>query len=128
MRLSDGKILRKGEHIAVASADILMDPSNVNDPEKFDPLRSYHKRQEEGESNKHLWAMTDSQNLHFGHGKYSCPGRFFASNEIKMLIAYLLTFYDFKYPAGQSRPQNFTADENIYPDPKARLLMRRRVM
>ena len=126
LTLSDGTILPQNTHIAVASAPILIDPAIVSEPSKFDPLRSYRKRQESGEANKHLWAMTDKDNLHFGHGRYSCPGRFFAANEIKIIIARLLTVYDFKYPEGKGRPRNFTADENIYPDPKARLLVRKR--
>ncbi|EXJ92197.1 hypothetical protein A1O3_00747 [Capronia epimyces CBS 606.96] len=32
--------------------------------------------------------------LGFGHGRHSCPGRFFAANELKLLVAYLLTRYD----------------------------------
>ena len=70
--------------------------------------------------------MTDATSLHFGHGKYSCPGRFFAANEIKMILAHLLLNFDFAYPEGVGRPRNLSADENVYPDPEARLLMRRR--
>ncbi|KAL2417885.1 Cytochrome P450 monooxygenase [Exophiala dermatitidis] len=32
--------------------------------------------------------------LGFGHGRHACPGRFFAANELKLLMAYLLTRYD----------------------------------
>jgi cytochrome P450 len=124
--LSDGVQLPKGTHVAVASAPILMDPAVVPDPEKFDPFRSYRKRLEPGEGNRHLFAMTDKDHLHFGHGKYSCPGRFFAINEIKMIMCRLLLEYDFAYPENQGRPVNMTADENIYPDPAAKLLIKRR--
>ena len=92
----------------------------------FDGFRYFKKRQAAGEANKHQYAMTDTNNLHFGHGKYSCPGRFFASNEIKIIMAHLLMAYEFKYPPGQSRPKNLTADENLYPDPSARLMIRKR--
>ena len=72
------------------------------------------------------YAMTDKNHLHFGHGRFACPGRFFAANELKMILGELLLNYDFKYPKGQTRPVNINADEFLYPDPHARLLMRRR--
>ena len=108
------------------AAAILQDDDFEKGASSFDGFRYYKKRQDPEEANKHQFAMTDSNNLHFGHGKYSCPGRFFASNEIKLLMAHLLSAYDFMYPPGQSRPRNLTADENLYPDPTARLMMRTR--
>lgn len=70
--------------------------------------------------------MTDKNHLHFGHGKYACPGRFFAVLEMKMILARMLVEYEFKYPEGQGRPRNLTMDENVLPDPAARLLVRKR--
>lgn len=32
-----------------------------------------------------------------GHGKLSCPGRFFAVQEIKLMMAYMLQKYDIEY-------------------------------
>ncbi|KAF6808442.1 p450 monooxygenase [Colletotrichum musicola] len=37
----------------------------------------------------------------FGHGMHSCPGRFFAGNEAKVMIAHLLLKYDLKFAEGQ---------------------------
>lgn len=102
------------------------DADNLDNPAEYDGFRYYKQRLEEGQGTHHQFAMTDKNNLHFGHGKFSCPGRFFASNEIKIILAHLLLNYDFKYPVGQTRPVNLSADENLYPDPSARLLMRRR--
>ncbi|RHZ63614.1 cytochrome P450 [Aspergillus thermomutatus] len=126
LTLSDGTLLPKGTHFSMPSAAILQDPSVEPDANHFDGFRYYKKRLNPEEANKHQFAMTDNNNLHFGHGKFSCPGRFFASNEIKIIMAHLLTDFEFKYPPGASRPRNLTADENLYPDPSARLLMRRR--
>ncbi|KAE8375461.1 cytochrome P450 [Aspergillus bertholletiae] len=126
LTLSDGTILPKGTHFSMPSAAVLQDKSVEPNADQFDGFRYYKKRLQPEEANKHQFAMTDNNNLHFGHGKYSCPGRFFASNEIKIIMAHLLTEFEFKYPPGASRPRNLTADENLYPDPSARLLMRRR--
>ncbi|PLB40143.1 cytochrome P450 [Aspergillus candidus] len=124
--LSDGVQIHKGTHFAVASGPILLDAENNPEPDKFDPLRFYRKRQNPGEANKHLLPMTDKNHLHFGHGKYACPGRFFAVLEMKMILARILLDYEFKYPEGQGRPKNLTMDENVLPDPAARLLVRKR--
>ena len=125
IKLSDGVELPKGTHFAVASGPVLLDADNVPNPDKFDPLRFYRKRQAPGEANKHLLPMTDKDHLHFGHGKYACPGRFFAANEMKMILARFLLEYEFKYPEGHGRPRNLTMDENVLPDPAATLLVRK---
>ncbi|KAI9926545.1 hypothetical protein ASPWEDRAFT_119143 [Aspergillus wentii DTO 134E9] len=127
LTLSDGTVLPKGTHFGMPAAAILQDNENEPNADQFDGFRYYKKRLNPEEANKHQFAMTDNNSLHFGHGKYSCPGRFFASNEIKIIMAHLLMDYEFQYPEGATRPRNLTADENLYPDPSARLLMRRRV-
>lgn len=127
LTLSDGTALPKGTHFGMPAAAILQDTENEPNADQFDGFRYYKKRMNPAEANKHQFAMTDNNSLHFGHGKYSCPGRFFASNEIKIIMAHLLIEYEFQYPEGATRPRNLTADENLYPDPSARLLMRRRV-
>ena len=127
--LSNSKHLPKGSRIAVPSDAIASDPALVpgGNPEVFDPFRYARMREKSPEdARKHLFAMTDSVHMGFGYGKYSCPGRFFAANEIKMLMGHLLLQFEWKYPEGCGRPRNATVDENLYPDPSAKILMRRR--
>ena len=113
----------------MASEAILNDPELLpggSKPENFDPFRWARLRDQPGNLNRFQFAATDSTNLHFGHGKYACPGRFFAGQQIKMILGHLLLNYDFKYPSGQTRPDNRCSDENVYPDPAARVLIRKR--
>ena len=117
LTLSDGLHLPKGTRFSMPCADILHDPAITSDPQVFDGFRYYKQRQLPGESTRHQFAATDANNLHFGHGKYSCPGRFFAANEIKMILANILLKYDIRFPLGQGRPKNLTAHEYIFPDP-----------
>ena len=79
-------------------------------------------------NNKHAMAVPDKERLVFGHGKQACPGRFFAVNEMKMILARFLIGYEFKYPEGKSRPRNFFLEEYIIPDPRAKLMMRNRTL
>ncbi|EEP78020.1 conserved hypothetical protein [Uncinocarpus reesii 1704] len=128
LTLSDGTRLPKGTHFGMASYSILQDPAIIENPHEFDGFRYKRIREDPKEANKHQFASTDSNNIHFGHGKYACPGRFFASQIVKMIIGHLILKFDFKFPEGQGRPRNLSIDENVYPDPSARLMMRRRQM
>ena len=128
--LSDGTHLPKGTHICFAADPIQMDPQNIpGNPQEFDGFRFARKREDTSDpnnANRFQLASVDRTSLHFGAGRYGCPGRFFASAVIKIMFSHILLHYDFKYPEGKSRPKNMYADENIFPDPTATLLMRKR--
>ncbi|KAI1187489.1 P450 monooxygenase [Nemania serpens] len=125
--LKDGKHLPQGTHICVASYATTTDPEYVSNPTEFDPLRFWRMRQRTADdANKHQFATTSNQFLHFGHGKFSCPGRFFASNELKLLFSTLLLRYDFKFKDGQERPKCVNIDEFLFVDPEAEVLIRER--
>lgn len=62
----------------------------------------------------------------FGHGRFACPGRFFASNESKVVLAELLLTYDIKLKEGEERPKNLFFADACFPDPKREVLFRRR--
>ena len=128
LTLSDGTCLPAGIHVCAASYPISKDPANLPNARAFDGFRYYELRKNLAEENKHQFAMTDKNHMHFGRGKHACPGRFFASAELKAVIAQLLLAYDCKYPEGKGRPANSNADEFLYPDPSARLLVKRRAM
>lgn len=44
----------------------------------------------------HQMTHTTATNLTFGNGRHACPGRFFAANEIKAMLAHVLLEYDVK--------------------------------
>ena len=128
--LSNGVHLPARTRIAVPQNAIINDAANVPgaNPNKFDPWRYSRLREDPQNAQKYFFAMTDPMHMAFGYGKYACPGRFFVANEIKMTLAHLLLRYDWKFPEGYGRPQNFTIDGDMYPDPTARVLMRRRTV
>lgn len=126
--LSNGVELPAGTRIAAPQHAILNDPTEVpgENPTTYDPWRYAKLREDPENSQRYQFAMVDSRNMAFGYGKYSCPGRFFVANEIKIILGHLLLNYDWKYPEGRVRPKNFTIDSDMYPDANARVLMRRR--
>jgi cytochrome P450 len=127
LTLSDGIILPQGVHLVFPVAPISLESVSPH-PERFDGFRYYRERQKPGQSNLHQFAMTDKTSMHFGHGRYSCPGRFFATHSIKILIANLLLRYDMKFPEGVNRPANVCAHEYVFPDPKTEILIKKKIV
>lgn len=123
--LSDGVRLAPGTHICTASYEISKDPA-VIPVQHFDGFRYYELRKSPDNDKKLQYAMTDRNHMHFGHGRYACPGRFFAANEIKMILGELLLDYDFRFLQGQRRPVSINADEFLYANPSTHLEMTRR--
>jgi len=121
LELHDGTRIPRGTRIAFPSAAILMDEAVTPDPSVFDGFRSYRKRQLPGEKYHHMWVQTNKENLAFGHGKQACPGRHFAAAEIKVVLSRIVSEYDLRYWRGQVRPKTFYLDENVFPDPTAKL-------
>lgn len=124
--LSDGFVLPRGSHISMPVNAIQNDPMTTPSPEIFDGFRYYKLRQKEGEGHLHQFITTQNNILNFGHGAFACPGRFFASLEIKNILVRLIMDYDWRLPEGQGRPDNLTAHEFIFPNPEGILLMRAR--
>lgn len=55
------------------------------------------------------------------------PGRFFAANELKAMMAYLVTHYDVKLADGETtRPKDVEFAYNVIPNPKAKVMFRKR--
>ena len=103
LQLSDGTILPKGSRIIVASQN--MDPTIYPDPERFDPARFMHMREQPGQENSWQFVTTSAAHMFFGHGMHACPGRFFASNEIKIALCYFLINYDWRLVPGGTGPE-----------------------
>lgn len=124
--LSDQTKLPKGAHVCMATHAIQNDAQVNADPKTFDPMRSYRLRQKQGEAHMDQFATTERNMLNFGYGKLACPGRYFASLAIKVLLTKLIMDYDFKLLPQQTRPANMSAFEFVFPDREAELLVRRR--
>ncbi|PYH37644.1 cytochrome P450 [Aspergillus neoniger CBS 115656] len=123
IELSDGLHLPAGSHVEFPIVPIQHD--SVEDPTRFDGLRYYRLRQNRSETYRHQFATTSPTSLHFGHGQNSCPGRFMASNIIKMVLGTLLTEFEFKLEQ-PGRPKGLHPFEFNFPSHSANLMLRRR--
>lgn len=122
--LSDGTLLPKGAQLAAPSMMFDLDPEFYEDPEVFDGFRSFKRNlasEDAGQFDKAQCVTTSPSYLSFSHGKHACPGRFFATDEIKLLLCHLLLQYDIKYGEGNPLLPHTINGEAINPDPAQKL-------
>ena len=55
------------------------------------------------------------------------PGRFFAANELKSMLAHMVVTYDIKLEDGATHPHSVCYGATIVADPHASVLFRKRV-
>lgn len=83
------------------------------------------QRSDEAANHWQLSSIGDS-NINFGLGKHACPGRFFAGNEIKVVLAHLVLNYDIKLQEGEGRPEPMMFMMSKTANSKAEILFKRR--
>ncbi|KAL1637022.1 hypothetical protein SLS58_009461 [Diplodia intermedia] len=117
LRLSDGTVIPAKSFITMATNSIAHDERYYPNADTFDGFRFFRKRlQSEDEAKRHQFTSTGATSLPFGHGKFACPGRFFAAAQIKAVLANIILKYDVSFPAGQTeRPENVFSGEGIGP-------------
>lgn len=125
LKLSDGTELRAGDRTVVDAWPAMRDPALYENPDKYDPRRFLRWREQPGRESKAYLVSTSPEHLAFGHGEHACPGRFFAANETKILLSYLLLHYDFKRVPGTEK-RICAEGFRLRHDPSVQLLFRRR--
>jgi len=125
VRLSDGTFLPR-DTISIVASTRHWDPKYYSDPEKFDGYRFLKMREEPGKENVAQFVSTSPNHLGFGHGQHACPGRFFASNEIKIILCHILLKYDWRLVKGQPPPKIHVHGWMLVADSTSKLEIRRR--
>lgn len=106
--LSNGQTIPAGVLIELPSSAVNMDnkifpESDSCDPWRFAKLRRSKASAAEGGADiGNQFASVGSTSLNFGFGRHVCPGRFFASVEIKMIVAVMLLNYDIALAEGET--------------------------
>ncbi|KAG6000439.1 hypothetical protein E4U21_005463 [Claviceps maximensis] len=70
--------------IAIVSAHQHWDAALYDQPHQFDGYRFYRMRQIPSKENSAQLVSVSPEHMGFGYGLHACPGRFFASEEIKL--------------------------------------------
>ena len=147
--LSDGTFIPKDTMIEVPYYAITRDPSIFPDPDTFNGFRFADIPDGKAWELNQFVSITPT-NLLFGYGRHACPGRFFAANEIKMIVARILLEFDFRNADGSTeRYRNLEFGTTVsslrssfeivqekadlcllksVPDPKKELMFRRRAV
>ncbi|TBU42680.1 cytochrome P450 [Dichomitus squalens] len=126
--LSDGTRIPKGTLVAAAAITAHSDDTRYPDPAVFDPFRFARMREGGGleEATRHQLVNTSVDFITFGGGKHACPGRFFAANELKTMMAHLVLNYDVKFAEEGKRPTNVRFGPADLPSHNAQVLFRKR--
>ncbi|KAG0639257.1 cytochrome P450, partial [Tuber brumale] len=125
---SDGTYVPKGVWVC-GSPHIVHNLSALYaNPEVFDGFRFYRMRQLEGRAHHYQMSSPALDYLPFGTGKNSCPGRFFASNQLKIAAAYILYNYKLRLNGGASgkKPSNVCMGITCIPNPTAGIELMKR--
>ena len=107
------------------SSHRMWDPAVYKNPESWDGYRFLRLRETPGKDREAAFVSTNERHLGFGHGKHACPGRFFASSELKVALSHILLKYDLQLPKGAVVQHRYSG-ASYYADPAATLLIRRR--
>ncbi|KAK7409073.1 hypothetical protein QQX98_008734 [Neonectria punicea] len=129
--LSNGQVIPAGVSIEVPAVAVNADCDLFPKADQMDPLRFYRLRQDakksgsvEGAALNQFVSVTQSS-LTFGYGRHACPGRFFAANEIKMILVNFLMRYEAKNVKGVTgRYPNIEFAHMSIPDPSKMMMFR----
>ncbi|KAF5382595.1 hypothetical protein D9615_002741 [Tricholomella constricta] len=133
-RFSDGSIIPAGTIVAAAPTATHLDNTLFENAAEFDGFRFYKQRREaearygaaSAEEVKCRLTSPSAGYLAFGGGRHTCPGRFLASLEIKLMLAYLILQYDVRTEEEGVRPPDFWFGPVCTPSQSAAVLFRRR--
>jgi cytochrome P450 len=123
---SNGVTVPTGTLIAAPLIAIHTNGEIYPNPEEFDGFRFAKVREHDGVTvGGQQSTSTSAEYLTFGYGRHACPGRFFAANEVKALLAHILVTYDVKLEEGKRAPRTFIIDLMHVPE-KANVMFRKR--
>ncbi|EHK21999.1 uncharacterized protein TRIVIDRAFT_91346 [Trichoderma virens Gv29-8] len=126
LKLTTGHIIPPGFLVMVRAQPINLSPTLYPEPEKFDAFRFAKMRAQPGNEMKFQHTSTGTDNINFGHGIWACPGRFFASAQVKVVAAHLIRNFDIRLPEGKEKPVPQYGGLAIFPDAVAEIELRSR--
>ncbi|KAN0118523.1 Cytochrome P450 [Russula decolorans] len=104
---SNGVTVPAGTFVTVPGTAVQTDERTHIKPDEFDGFRFARLRESEGNTtaSRNQTVSASNEHLAFGLGPHTCPGRFLAVAEIKILLAYIVTTYDIKFEKGTVPPR-----------------------
>ncbi|OSD00841.1 cytochrome P450 [Trametes coccinea BRFM310] len=128
VKLPGGIHIPAGTLTSVAMHPIHHDEAFYKNADQFILERFSKVQGSEKDNARQQFVNTTAECVSFGRGKHACPGRFFASMELKVILAYLLMHYDMKLEnQDEGRPADLRLGHSILPSRNAVVLFRKRV-
>ncbi|KAI0190570.1 cytochrome P450 [Astrocystis sublimbata] len=122
--LPDGAHVPQGTWLGVPVEAIHRDETIYPSARAFDPLR-FARMRVEGEPNKSLDASEPSDTyMFFSYGRSACPGRWFATRVMKLIVAYVTMHYDIK-PLPEDA-ERFSVGDTKFHHSTVKMMVRRR--
>ncbi|KAJ5888979.1 hypothetical protein N7495_009020 [Penicillium taxi] len=119
----NGLRIPKGTVLLTPNAALLFDQKHVRHPFEFDGLRFYDLAQSSENSEMFKYTSTNPHYLQFGDGRHVCPGRFFAADELRLILAYLLFHFEIKLQ--RNLPEGFKIRRDNLPDLGVNILLKK---
>ncbi|KAI6360942.1 hypothetical protein MCOR25_006589 [Pyricularia grisea] len=123
IHLANGVCIPKGTPLVI-DGSWRVSPEIYENPLEFDAHRFVKWRGTDRENMAHF-VSTAASHTGFGHGIYACPGRFFATNELKIVLCQLIMKYDWKLAEG-STAEPLVFGFNLDASWDAKIMVRRR--
>ena len=104
-----------------------IDTEYYADPETFDATRFLKREPVKGmHDQKKRFSSINPGNLAWGSGRVTCPGRRYASVQIKLLLANILRDFEIKFPGTQTeRPANTYRNDSIAPNKDQEIMLQK---
>ena len=106
---SNGLHVPEGVNVCIPGYRIMRDDALYPNADEFDGFRHqlpYHLMDREKADPRMSMSTTGEEYLPFGHGVHACPGRFLATNLLKVSMRHLLEKFDIEVVGkGRTEPQ-----------------------
>lgn len=127
IELRCGINIKAGTRIVVDVMHTLNSTLGYNEKaEQCLPYRYLEKRGSPTQRTQAQLVATGVNHMGFGHGRHACPGRFFAAQEIKIILCHMLLKYDWKLKGHGISPDLRVNGMTVVRDTTVRLLLKRR--
>ncbi|KAJ5817467.1 hypothetical protein N7447_009700 [Penicillium robsamsonii] len=122
-QFKNGLRIPKGTVLLTPNAAMLFDERYIKNPLEFDGLRFYDLAKSSETPEVFKYTSTNPHYLQFGDGKHVCPGRFFAADEVRLILAYLLFHFEVKLQG--NLPANFKIKRHNLADLGVSILLKK---
>ncbi|OQE11240.1 hypothetical protein PENFLA_c076G08504 [Penicillium flavigenum] len=125
-QFSNGLKLPRGTWVFAPNGPMLFDESLYPAGSQFDGLRFWKLAEQTQKPHDYRLVTASSKYLQFGDGRHTCPGRFMAADEIRLIVAHTLFHFDVAIKNHGPRPRNTTFKKICFPDMAAEIMLRPR--